>query len=178
MKKFLGYSLLTAACILLSGCAADAHAEDGTNKPRDGYVNEEITVRSGYYTCEEDDSYIHVDGNMIERCNFDSYAWAESLWNKSMEEWDEETREKQAPYHDQAIKNTVELAKESDALQEFVVYTFPWSTYDPEKSDSYTLIPSFDPDSIVRSGYEYNIIDGSIGISDIVYRYAGEELPV
>ncbi len=176
MKKFLGYSLLTAACVLLSGCAAAAHAED--DKPRYGYVNEKIIVRSGYYTCEEDDSYIHVDGNMIKLCNFDSYAWAENLWNKSMEEWDEETREKQAPYHDQAIENTVKLAEEFDALQEFVVYTYPVSTYYPERRDSHTLIPSFDPDSAARNGYGYNDVDGSIETAGRVYYYAGENLPV
>lgn len=176
MKKFLGYSLLTAACVLLSGCASSAHAED--NKPRNGYVNEEIIVRSGYYTCEEDDSYIHVDGNMIECCNVDYYANAAKSWDELYAEWDEETREKQLPYYDVFLKNTAELAEEFDALQEFVVYTFPWSTYDPQKSDSHKLIPSFDPDSSARGGYEYNVVDSSIEIGGIVYRYAGEELPV
>ncbi len=178
MKKSLGYSLLTAACVLLSGCAAAAHAEDDSNKPRDGYVNEEITVRSGYYTCEEDDSYIHVDGNMIERCNVDYYANAEKSWDKLFAEWDEETREKQLPYHEVFLETTAELAEEFDSLQEFAVYTFPWSTYDPEKSDSHTLIPSFDPDSSAYSGYGYNAADGSITRDNHNYYYAGENLPV
>lgn len=176
MKKFLGYSLLTTSCVLLSGCVT-AKAEDG--RPRHGYINENITVQSGYYTCEEDDSYIHVDGNMIECCNFDYYAWAEGLWNESMEKWDEEEREKQAPNHDSVIEFTVNLAKETDALQEFVVYTVPISTYYPEKSDLTRLVPDYDSftsDCGPTGGYEYGE-DGSIKSGDIWYHYAGEELP-
>lgn len=140
MKSFLGYSLLTAACVLMSGCVS-AHAED--NKPRHSYVNENITVRSGYYTCEEDDSYIHVDGNMIERCNFDYAEDAEKVWNELMEECDEQERERQAPNHDIFIENSVKTKEEFDALKEFVVYTFPLSTYDPIKERSYKACVGF-----------------------------------
>ena len=176
MKKQFAYSLLTAACVLLSGCTS-AHAED--NKPRTGYINKDITIRSGYYTCEEDDSYIHVDGNMIERCNFDYYANAEKLWNESMKELDEQEREKQAPNRDTCIENTVESAKEFDSLQVFTVYTFPLSTFNPDKSDITTLVllpeTEFETSSF-RGGYRYND-DGSIGL-DNNYYFAGEELPV
>ncbi len=174
MKKFLGYSLLTAACLMLSGCAT-AHAED--NKPRHGYVNENITVKSGYYTCEEDDSYIHIDGNMIEFCNFDYRSWVDRLWNEDMATLDEEERAKQAPRYETVVANTIEAAMKSDELQEFVVYTYPLSTYYPEKSDLTKLVLNFDPESNNYSGYDYNE-DGSISSRDVCYTYAGEELPL
>lgn len=170
MKSFLGYSLLTAACV-------SAHAED--NKPRHSYVNENITVRSGYYTCEEDDSYIHVDGNMIERCNFDYAEDAEKVWNELMEECDEQERERQAPNHDIFIENSVKTKEEFDALKEFVVYTFPLSTYDPKKSDLTRLVLDFEflhEDRGTTAFYDYNEEDGSIAL-DHIYYYAGEELP-
>lgn len=175
MKKILGCSLLTAACVLLSGCAT-AHADD--NKPREGYVNENITVRSGYYTCEEDNSYIHVDGNMIETCNFDYTGWVEREWARTMAELDEEERERQAPNFDMVLENSTELAKEYDALQEFVVYTFPLSTYYPEKSDTTKLVLYYEnaKNSGVFNGYDY-LEDGTILSRDFIYSYAGEELP-
>lgn len=176
MKKLLGYSLLTAACIMLSGCAA-AHAQD--NKPTQGYINENITVKSGYYTCEEDDSYIHVDGNMIERCNVDYYADAENAWNRYLEEFDEEERGKQAEYHDTYVENTAAWAMEFDELQEFVVYTYPLSTFYPEKSDDTTLVLNYESlqESGSYTGYGYNE-DGSIERNGHNYYYVGEELPV
>lgn len=176
MKKILAYSLFTAACVLLSGCKA-VYASD--NRPTSGYINENITVRSGYYTCEEDDSYIHVDGNMIERCNFDYAEDAEKVWNELMEECDEQERERQAPNHDIFIENSVQWAKEFDALQEFVVHTYPLSTYQPEESDITKLVLNYElaKTTGTYSGYDYNAEDGSIQISGYIYCYAGEELP-
>lgn len=175
MKKILGYSLLTAACVLLSGCAT-AKAEDG--RPRFGYVNENITVKSGYYTCEEDDSYIHVDGNMIETCNFDYTAWVEREWARTKEELGEEELNRIADFNT-VLEGSTELAMEFDALQEFVVYTVPISTYYPEKSDLTRLVLDYDSvtsDCGPTGGYEYGE-DGSIKSGDIWYHYAGEELP-
>ena len=175
MKK-LAYALLTAACVLLSGCST-AHAED--TKPRHGYINRDITIKSGYYTCEEDDSYIHVEGNMIERCNFNYYADAESKWSEAMEKLDEQERERQEKNHDVAIENTVELAKTFNALQEYTVYTIPFSTYSSQFHDVTTLVllPEAELETnSYRGGYTYNE-DGSLYVGHNYY-YVGEELPV
>lgn len=80
MKKFLSFVALAASCVFAVGCST-ANAEE---KTKTNHINEDITVKSGYYTCAEDDSYIHVDGNKIELCNFDYEADAERSWNETM----------------------------------------------------------------------------------------------
>lgn len=176
MKKTVCLAALAAVCVLLSGCMA-VHAAD--DKPTSGYINENLTVKSGYYTREIDDSYIHVDGNMIELCNLDYYADAEDHWNKLMDSLDAEERERQSPNHDIFIENTVQLAKEFDTLRKFVVYIYPLSTYQPEKSDLTTLVLDYEllKKTGTISGYNYNE-DGSISRGELTYYYVGEELPV
>lgn len=170
MRKSLCLAALAAASVLMTGCVA-VHADEVKPTP---HINEDITVRSGYYTCEDNDAYIHVDGNLIELCNFDHEANAEDRWNELMAECDETERERQAPHREEFISNSVEFALEQESLQEFTVYTIPF-----EERDITMLVLNFDfaVEHGTFMGYNYNE-DGSISRGELTYYYAGEELPV
>lgn len=170
MKKILCYAALAVSCALMSGCV-EAHAEDP--KPRKSYINEDITVKSGYYISDEDDSYIRVDGNMIEVCNFDYENYIEGLWSQSMEQWDEQEREKQASRHDIVLENTTKSMKEQHSFQEYTIYTFPHSD-----KDTTMLVVNFEFAKAhdTYTGYIYDPETETI-CESYTYQYIGEELP-
>lgn len=168
MKKLLCYFALAASCVFAVGCStANADVE-----PKSDYINEDITVKSGYYTCDEDKSYIHVDGNKIELCNFDYEAYAEEAWNNAMATLDEAERDRQASNHDSYIEESVKGAMEQHKLQEFTPYTFVLAE---KESTMLVLNFEFAHEHGTYTGYTYNE-DGSISKGN-TYRYSGTEEP-
>lgn len=165
MKKLLCYFALAASCVFAAGCST-ATADV---KTKSDYINEDITVKSGYYTCDEDKSYIHVDGNKIELCNFDYKADAEEAWNNAMATLDEAERDRQASNHDSYIEESIKDAMEQHKLQEFTPYTFV--------SEKTMLVINFEfaHEHGTYTGYIYNE-DGSISKGN-TYRYFGTEEP-
>lgn len=141
-------------------------------KTKSDYINEDIIVRSGYYTCDEDKSYIHVDGNKIELCNFDYEADAEEAWNNAIATLDETERSKQASNHDSYIEESIKDAKEQHRLQDFTPYTFVFG----EKESTMLVINfEFAHEHGTYTGYTYNE-DGSIKKGNI-YHYSGTKKP-
>lgn len=77
MKKLLALAGILGA-LMLTGCALTSAAADGEEKG--DIVITEVDLQDGYYLSDKDDSYIHIDGNMIELCGFDIVGRAKTDW--------------------------------------------------------------------------------------------------
>lgn len=168
MKKLLGLALTGIMCVALAGCATAS--ADGQNS-RIISVDESVSLKDGYYTNDNDDTYIRIEGNKMELCGLDYEAYARKSCDELYATFNEEELEKQLPHYEDAVKNTAESLRADCALQEFVPVT---ATF-PDKKKT-LLVLNYVENSQAYSGYSLKE-DNSIERYDNIYRYYGTELP-
>ena len=168
MKKLFGLALVGIMCAAFAGCAT-------ANADRQGVplvsVDESISLKDGYYTNDNDESYIRIEGNKIELSGLDIEAYAEKSWEDAIAELDSAERERQLTHRDEYINNTMNDAKATFALQEYTPVTF--SLPDQKRT---VLALNYVKDSQTYEGYSLKS-DDSIGMIGNVYHYCGTELP-
>lgn len=169
MKKILGLALAGIMCTALVGCTTAG--ADGQGVPL-ASVDESISLKDGYYTNDNDESYIRIEGNKIELCGVDIDALAEKGWERLNAGIDDAERERQAPHHDSFVKNTAEDAKKTFALQEYTPVTFSL----PDGHKSTVLALNYVKDSQTYEGYSLKTEDSIVMIGNTYYYY-GTELP-
>lgn len=162
------FAAMGIVCLALAGCAQAGADDDYHN-----YINEDIVLQDGYYTCENDDSFIHIENGKIELCNFDMEADAIKIWDELMGKCDDEERKRQEPHRDEFIENSVNTMKNDFALREFTPVSFPF----PDETFT-MLVWDYEWAQTVGTytGYDY-YDDGSIGKVGNTYYYYGTELP-
>ncbi len=168
MKKILELALAGIMCVSLAGCMAAG--ADGQDIPLLS-VDKSISLKEGYYTNENDDSYIHIVGNKIELCGADAEADAQEAWEQLMADMNTDEREKQKSNYESFIKNSVEEAQKTYALQEFTPVTFSL----PDGYRSTCLALNYVEGDKTVAGYSLKSED-TILMGE-TYCYYGTELP-
>lgn len=161
MKKLLALAGVLGI-LTLTGCTVASADADGEEKG--DIVITEVDLQDGYYLSDNDDSYIHIEDNMIELCGFDIEGRAAADW----EEYD-------GPKV--SLEESVRSAKE-----EFE-WLFAWKEYTPirvvefgdDGGDLIMLVVNYEFASAHGSytGYIVND-DGTIYREGNTYTYAGE----
>lgn len=168
MKKFLGLALTGIMCATLAGCAtANADGQES----RLITVDESVSLEDGYYTNDNDDTYIRIEGNKMELCGLDYEAYARKSCEELYATLDKETLEKELPRFEEVVKNTADGLREDCALQEFV----PVTCNLPNKKKT-LLVLNYVENSQSYMGFSLKE-DNSIERYDNIYHYYGTELP-
>ncbi len=162
MKRLLALTG-TLGILALSGCAV-ASADDG--KVQGDKVIQEDPA-NGYYTSNNDDSYIHIIDGQIELCNFDIDA--RTIENHNNYDGPKASLE-------DALEFSREMFTELFRLQEFTTVSF--TGMGDNGSDFVMLIPDYESaqESGSYNGYVLNP-DGTISRMDNIYTFDPDFTP-
>lgn len=78
MRKLISYVFIGAICLTLAGCTAANAADDGRETIT---LADDVILRDGFYLSDNDESYIHIEGDYIELCGYDCISDFTDNWN-------------------------------------------------------------------------------------------------